>query len=137
MSITPVFTTTDELLAFAAKANPSELRIEPHHSASYLWRVIHPASFDFLSYGFSTNEALLAWANEAFPSPPSATTVMPVLQSDTDFEIEFEDRPLLLIAARVNQFLKDSGTYDEFEIEEIVGGLEMSKLVCFKGWLML
>jgi hypothetical protein len=59
------FLTVDELRAFAS-TYPDDLRIEPHHSASYLWRVFCPRSFGRMTYGFSTSENLLAWANEAF-----------------------------------------------------------------------
>jgi hypothetical protein len=60
------FNSVSEVKAFAAEQGPNVVRIEPHHSSSYLWRVWHPASFGArMTYGFSSKEALLEWANSS------------------------------------------------------------------------
>jgi hypothetical protein len=60
------FASASEVKAHIATLDPETARIEPHHSASYIWRVWHPASFGRMTYGFSSEESLLAWANQAF-----------------------------------------------------------------------
>lgn len=59
------FNDVTDLRIFAADHSDT-FRLEPHHSASYLWKVWHPASFGSrMTYGFSTSDALLDWANQA------------------------------------------------------------------------
>lgn len=60
--MTHPFTTAAQVKAHIATLPPSEARIEPHYSASYIWNVWHPPSFGRGSYGFSSEESLLAWA---------------------------------------------------------------------------
>jgi hypothetical protein len=59
------FTTAEQVKAHVAALDPEVCRIRPHHSASYLYEVWHPASFGRLLYGISSEASLVAWANEA------------------------------------------------------------------------
>lgn len=64
----PRFTTAQQVKAFIATQPPNEVSIEPHYSASYRWLVRHRPSFGRMSYGFSSEQSLVGWANSAFPA---------------------------------------------------------------------
>lgn len=63
------FCTASQVIEFTSQLPTDQCWIKPHHSASYRWQVYHPLSFgQRMTYGFSTEAALVAWANEAFAS---------------------------------------------------------------------
>jgi hypothetical protein len=61
-----IFTTAQQVKDYIATLDPKECRLQPHYSSSYLWIVYHPESFGRLSFGFSSEQSLLSWANSAF-----------------------------------------------------------------------
>lgn len=58
------FNTADQVKAHIAGLDPKIASIQPHYSASYLWEVRCPGAFGRVSYGFSTEESLVSWANQ-------------------------------------------------------------------------
>jgi hypothetical protein len=60
----PGFKNVKQVKAHVATLDPKVCRIEPHHSSSYIWKVWHPEVFGRMSYGFSSEEGLLRWANK-------------------------------------------------------------------------
>lgn len=69
--MTMPFTTAEEVKAHIATCDPGVISIRPHYSASYLWEVCCPGAFGRISYGFSTDESLLNWANQHFAPAPA------------------------------------------------------------------
>lgn len=65
---TAPFSTADEVKAHITSCPPEAVSIRPHHSASYIWEVRCAGAFGRFTYGFSSEESLIAWANSYFSS---------------------------------------------------------------------
>lgn len=64
--MTELFSTADQVKAYIATLDPKVASIRPHYSASYRWEVRCPGAFGRVSYGFSSEESLVQWANQHF-----------------------------------------------------------------------
>jgi len=59
---------------------------------------------------------------------------MPILETNNaslpepDLETEFKGRPILLVAAKINQFFQKEDIFGDFHLEEVIAGVEMVKL---------
>lgn len=53
------------------------------------------------------------------------------IMSDAEIDIEFKNRPLLKISAKINNLIHEAGLYEQYEVEEIHAGLDLLKAGVF------